>query len=340
VLSGDRLTTVAPEIPFEGVREDSPSVRLTAVSSTLVSLAIACSAKEEPAANGDAGAASAPEVLASDHTDTVTVLAVDDNNVYWVNEGRSGGVYQVGKSGGPVSTLYQGALGHVGSIGVDATSVYFPTGNAILAVSIGGGATRTLSAVPTAPGVTAAVAVESGRVYWHEVPPPGPTTAWSTLKSVSTNGDAPSQIELTNTDRLLPADTILGAGGVIYLGRLNNVVRVPLDGSPPSTIPLQVRNSLVTIAVSGSDLFYVRSDAIDSVPSGGGGSRDVAAVKSPFGLAVDESFVYTTTVLEGVLKIPKAGGTPRTIVVASAPVLVTDADYLYLAGDRIQRVHK
>lgn len=142
---------------------------------------IACGEPAAPQAALVGPALAQPQVLAAAQR-APSAVAVDSQNVYWLNSQLDGGVYKIAKSGsGAIVPLFEGALISSRSLLLDETSLYFSTGSEIRAVPIVGGQGRLVAS-----GFAADLALLNGRIYWLEAQ--DRTTGNAVIKSVSISG--------------------------------------------------------------------------------------------------------------------------------------------------------
>jgi hypothetical protein len=112
-------------------------------------------------------ATGAVETLYAGHD--ISVIALDDLYVYFLNTGESGAtngsVLRVLKSGGAAETLASG-IGGLSGIALDTSQVYFTskTAQEVRAVPKSGGPTKLLASTPD--GSPGALAVDDLSVYW------------------------------------------------------------------------------------------------------------------------------------------------------------------------------
>jgi hypothetical protein len=282
---------------------------------------IGCSAKDGGAGDQPGG----PVVLASGQTNPWSI-AIDNDNVYWINSGTLGGVYKVAKTGGPVTELYRGEMNDIVSFGVDSTSVYFPTNEGIMAAPIGGGPTRLVS-----PGGAIGVVVANGRVYWAEG---GGGSNPTVVKSAPTGGGTPTSMTWPGSalSAIMAGAGTFGtaASDAVYiaLDGQGGIVRIPFDQGPLTTLNANVALN-GALGADSANVFFRATDTLDVVGKGGGNPVHLTAAPPIGGLVVDESFVYFYD-NGGIARLPKAGGPTAVVVTGSAThTIAMDAKNLY-----------
>jgi hypothetical protein len=269
-------------------------------------LATACSSAADPATapGGASTEPSGPVALVSNQVKPWTI-ALDAANVYWLNEGTLGGVYKVSKAGGPITTLYQGSLGAIESLGLDATSIYVPLDDSIIAIPLAGGAPRTVVSNATTRGV----AVANGNIYW--VPQVAPQTEL-TVQKASVSGGAVLAIHL-------PSDVPSRGGGAYFtragadaiyitLSGGGGIVRVPLDESSPHWFGL---SDVRDVGFDATSIYFTTGDTVSrTAKDGGGTASNLATAASPFGIVAADGFLYFTDARPAgrVLRIASGGG--------------------------------
>jgi hypothetical protein len=272
-------------------------------------------------------------------------FTLDNDNVYWVDAGTLGGVYKVAKTGGAITTLYQGQMGEVESLAVDASSVYFPASGNIVAVPVGGGPARMI----TSSRVGRGVAVANGRLYWIEPPaaPPAPG-AGNSVTSVPVGGGTPTTTPIPGGNPAVSdgAYFTVASADAVYasLMRGPGILRIPLDSSPPTILPVA---ATAGVAIDSSSVFFASTDTIDMVAKAGGTATHLAPALSAFGVAVDDSFIYVADndQQQRVLKIAKAGGAVTVLAdnQGSPHVVAVDEGYVYwncIGAGEIKRMAK
>jgi hypothetical protein len=296
-----------------------------------------------PMAPSDAGALTAPIVLAANQK-SPDALTVDDQNVFWVNLDKTeGGVFSVPKAGGPVTALYQGPMRNAYSLGHDGVSLYFATPDQIVSVPVGGGAAKILASSGPASGV----AVANGEVYWIELPAAGDPTSLAIAKKVSVGGGVPVTIPFPDAANPLHrrAEVVTASTDAVYVGFADDILRIPLDGGAPTWTAL---GQVQAFAVDATQLYFTTGDsAVESVSKSCGPRMRLARGLAPFGVAVDDSAVYFTDELfvGRVLKIAKVGG-PVTVLADQEPTpyrVAVDTDSVYWianAGGLIKKTAK
>jgi hypothetical protein len=274
--------------------------------------------------------ASSPIVLASGQ-DQPWALTVDEDSVIWVNAGVADpGVFKVSKTGGPRVTLYQGPVGEVESIAVDATSVYFPTKDSIMAVPRSGGIPRALAAT----GRTRGVAIVNGEVYWVESSPPMPEHQQPIAKRVPTNGGTPTPIDLTTT--LPPISdsayvTSSAADGVFAsIAPGGGILWLPTSGAPTFAPGVSDARS---VAADQSTVYFTTGQGLHATARGAGVPRRIFSSSAALGVAVDESSVFVTEMGPhgSVRRVSKADSTVLTVASDqdAAHAVAVDAQNVY-----------
>ena len=162
--------------------------------------------------------------------DKPCALALDAENVYWVNAATIGGVFKRAKAGGPVTALYEGALDMHNALGIDDASIYFVSSGAIVAVPKAGGALRTI--VPSG-GSMAGAAAAGGNVYWIEASSDGPMGT-AQVKKVPAAGGTPTTLAIANGPSGAPVSISTSTDGVYAAFVTGGFLRVPHDGTAPT----------------------------------------------------------------------------------------------------------
>ena len=244
---------------------------------------------------GGSGGLGAPETLATGE-DAPTRIEVTGANVYWLNRGAgfSGSpdaVRRMPKSGGAPTSLDSG---QVTGIVADEGGVFWANtdrGEVMSAAPDGTGAT-TIAGYADFVGD---MAIAESNLYFTIV---GSFGAMPSVQTVAKTGGTPAPL-FSNEN---PLAFIEAAGSAVFFTDLGNagLGRVlELDTSMGGATPLATDLERPwAIALDSSDLFIVTGDdgAIHRVPRGGGTSTKIAQGQdSPYGVAVDDDFVYWTT---------------------------------------------
>jgi hypothetical protein len=287
-------------------------------------LVFACDDQDVTSTPGDG---QTPTVLAANQTSPWTI-AIDDENVYWVNAGEFGGLYKVPKAGGTVTALYEGAMPEVESLGFDATSIYFPSRDSIVALPREGGPARIIASSSETRGV----ADVNDRVYWIEAScdPQTPTVA----KSVATAGGEPTTIELPKGVSPTGAHSTVAGRDAVYATMLSGgvepglgVVRIPLQDSPRALVDT---SEALGIALDPDNVYFSTRETLEVVPRSGGVSRRLALAHASYSVTVDDSSVYISS-QDRVLKVAKKDA--RVTVLAEDQIsphsIAVDDKYVY-----------
>jgi hypothetical protein len=256
-------------------------------------------------------------------------ISLDVDNVYWVSAGTVGGVYKVSKGGGPVTPLYEGEMPEVESLGIDATSVYFPSQGNILAVPISGGSPRIVAPSSLRSGL----AVVAGVVYWLE-PSVGPGQA-ATVNSISTAGGVATSRPLPAGFRTdVAAYYTVAASDAVYATVTfggTGILRIPIDGGPITSV--DVPGVTGGIAIDKELIFFGSPDTIAVAPISGGVPNHLVPVQASFGVTVDNSSVFFVDngPEQRIARVAKTGG-QVTLVAShqgSPHAVAVDAESVY-----------
>jgi sugar lactone lactonase YvrE len=264
-------------------------------------------------------------------------IAIDANNVYWINLGTAGDtgtIMKVGLDGGAPTTIASGQ-GVSQSIAVDTTSIYWNSGSNVVSVPLAGGQ----PAVVGKGGYPWSIAVGPNGVYWTDF----------SLKAVMTAPlDGGASVALASGQNVTAAIEAIASVTVddtnVYW--LNNatsssgaaVMKVPLGGGTPTV--LAAASGPRGVAVNGADVYWTDPGAgtLMEVPRGGGLSLALYSYGA-YSIALDSMSVYFASysgqayyLLE---KMPLAGGAPTTLAISKGyPIgLVVDATSVYWTGD-------
>jgi sugar lactone lactonase YvrE len=227
---------------------------------------------------------------------------------------------------GKLTTLAEQAQSDPENLATDGTNVYFTETSLgrVMQISVNGGALVTLASGQKQPS---GIAVAGSSVFWTNQA--SGTKSGSVVKApvgggalvtLASGQGAPDAIAVGETD--------------VYwtdIGGNNAVMKVPIAGGKPSVLA-KATNPWV-IAVYGSEVYWTDGDDILSAASSGGTATTLATGQAfPFDLAVDATDLYWTNAsgAGAVLKMPKAGGTPTTLVANSGMArLAVDAKSVY-----------
>ncbi len=256
-------------------------------------------------------------------------LAVDDSNVYFVENDSSGAVKKVAKSGGPVTTLASGLVEPT-SIGVDASFVYFIERNngsngSLKKVPLGGGGTTTLAS-----GLKNAqnhLAVYGDSVYFGD----GKTGGGGVIKKVGING---GETILVDNNGLLNLNTAIdvSGGSVYFKNDYDKILRVATSGGGVTELGSGEPSAL---KVGGSYIFFTEysNATVKQMPISGGATTTLATgADSAANLATDGSYVYWTEFNNPgkVARVPIGGGSVKTYSnQANSIGIAVDGQYVY-----------
>jgi hypothetical protein len=276
-----------------------------------------CDAKVDLGSHGEGGAPVPLTVLASNQNSPYWI-AVDDNNVYWLNNNVLGGVFSVSKSGGAVKTIAGEGFEGFGEMALDSTSIYVPSETNITAFALAGGSSTALA--PTL-GASAVVVV-NGNVYWLDASTLG-SDRTLVAKRVAVSGGTPTLIPLPST--ISPNDNLFAPDGArmtatsyaVYASLQDGFVQIPLDGSESTFVPIPDFESGAGIAVDDTTIYFGTLGEIASVPLTGGNLSYLAAVHQMVSAVSDGDFLYVVdsngTLPGRILKVAKEGGSVTTL---------------------------
>jgi hypothetical protein len=201
----------------------------------------------------------APTTVASGQS-SLSAIAADATNVYWVNGFEAGSVLAAPLGGGATTTLAAGLDSPV-AVAVDATSVYWTNGGndkggSIQKVALSGGSPVTLVPADTGPQAMpfGGIAVDATSVYW--------ASAGGWIEKVPLGGGTPTTLAQAPTGPDSVA-TFVVVAGTLYCYALDAIdeivplLSVPVDGSAPASVLGGVRNSAVGLAVDGSSVYWM-----------------------------------------------------------------------------------
>lgn len=268
-----------------------------------------------------------PVTLASGVTAPVGI-ALDSSYVYFTSP-TDGTVSKVPVGGGAVVPIATGQVAPTG-VAVDGVNVYWaqngPTG-------VTGGVSKAAlpngSPVPLVTGVSAFYLVSNGTNVYFTRGQNGP------VLEVSVNGGSTTPIWTGNK---YPEGIAIDATNV-YWGVLNNnlgVYKAPVaTGSPVSEFVSGYSNT-VQLATDGTNVYfttYLMSGGVYKTdPSGTNVVPLATGLARPFGVAVDTTHAYVTT-LSAVVRVPLAGGAATQLVADSTPQqIAVDATAIYWAS--------
>jgi hypothetical protein len=226
---------------------------------------------------------------------------------------------------GTLTTLAELTQSAPECLATDGTNVYFTATDdgTVLEVSVDGGSVVTLASNQSEPF---GIAVVESNVYWTNE---GGNDDGTVVKAPVGGGT----LVTLASGQGAPAAIAVDGANVYWTNLTGNpaVMKVPVAGGKPTVLA----NATVpfAIAVNGSRVYWTDGDNILSAPSSGGSATTLASGQPfPAYLAVDATNVYWTTGrgAGALLKMPKAGGTPITLVAETGMArLAVDATNVY-----------
>lgn len=271
---------------------------------TIDSMKIAVNASHVYFTRRDAGTVSrvaraggAVQVLAEGQN-LVQSLALDQNNVYWLNNGfGTPSLQKLPLAGGEPVEIASTTDANLASLAIDATYAYWGGSGSIVKTPLAGGAEETLASGQLNNG---ALAIDSTNVYWlnygdgantgsvMKVPKAGGTAVTlasnvdtpyaiavqgSTVyfasfsdyvKKVATSGGAVSTLSTTTGATALAVDAnAIYAGGSILNPR--PLLQLTLAGAEKATLAATT-GTVGAVAVDGGTVFWTDGMAVNSVP--------------------------------------------------------------------------
>ncbi len=262
-------------------------------------------------------------------------LWVDDDGLYWLNEGRrvdgSPGIYRVNKSGGEVTALSKSSS--VYAIAVDASSVYWidPQNDRVVKVPKNGGAETVL--VQDVPNLRA-LALDDTHVYFGG-------NDW--LGRVAKGG---GKLELLHENVQMPDLLVVGQGSLYWYSSMSGkVARTGTRGGAAKAFYANDQNTLAAMFLDGADLFLSwgseKKMEVNRLPLSGGKPTPVVTGQDPaVDFAIDGDAIYWGT-SDTISKVSRSGGSATQVVegIDRLSDLAVDGAFVYWT-DRIGRVQK
>lgn len=267
-------------------------------------------------------------------------LLLDADSVYWFDfdnvHGLTGGALKkVSKAGGFVSVL-AGGLGAVNGFAIGETHLYWTeidiatgNGSAKKVPKSGGTVTTLTEGIPTGSAFNVffpgGPAVDSDFVYWGE------TAGGGAIRRVPKTGETAADLgrgQGIGPDSLaVDTDFIYGVEASGSGNAAGRAVRISKEGGNFEILASSLENAFSPVLDDGF-LYWIELADPDGkasrVPIAGGAVTVlVAGLSSPHNIVVDKDFAYypgrsgggpTDPGVNGVFKVPKAGGTPEPIV--------------------------
>ena len=289
----------------------------------------------KPVVNGACDAC-AIEVLA-DNLGQATIVAIDDNNVYFADEGPSDGtVSQCPKDGCTAAPVLLGP-GYARSIATDGARVYWNEGTKLSACNVGGCA--------RAPTSLAGVQAGAGPVAFD-----GTTLYWGAGSSVFACAPTSCGSPTVLATQQVYVDAIAAESGTAsWIADADGgaVFSCPAAGcaTAPSRIAAADRGG---VAVHSGFRYWVDGNAVKACAGACASITTLGSSSRPTGLTSDESFVYWRDTLENkVVRCHHTGCGSGTELIASQQYshgranVVVDAEYIYWATSaQVLRRHK
>jgi streptogramin lyase len=267
----------------------------------------------------------APVVLARDQINPAAI-DVDETNVYWVSDSRSG-ISKVKKRGGTVTTIVSGQE-NIRRMTVDKDMIYFLTDDEVRKVSTSGGNPTTLVAFSSIGGKNNYYyfALDQKNVYFvNDRPESG-----QQIMKMDKSGGKPA---ILVPQVYAPSGVVSDGANVYWIEYANDEVqKVDIQGGPAVTIG--ECTDPMALAVDGAGVYCSNKQGeIIRFAKTGGASSILATVKDAGfdRLAVDEKTVYALSVLKGIYRIDKSGRPPVLLVPLNgvSANLAIDASNIY-----------
>jgi hypothetical protein len=248
------------------------------------------------------------------------VIAVDDENVYWVAEGQTiqnSLVMRVARAGGAAVTLTPGWPSALVSDGVD---VYWTELNDAVAAD-GGGNIGSIKRVPIGGGnvMTLAssehprcLAVDGASVYWTD-------TESATVMKVAKTGGVITTLAVGQTN---PSAIAIDVANVYWIS--SSAMKVSKDGGEALTVLDAAPGAIVfgcrSLAINGDTIFLPESNRIVSALVTGATTPVVlASASEPYALVVDSTNVFWLGVA-GQTQIDEVALSGGQVTTLAAPV--------------------
>jgi hypothetical protein len=236
-------------------------------------------------------------------------LAVDATMVYFVTRGKTdsitdkaphGGVWSVPLAGGKLGKLAGPRLVPT-AVAVAGKTVYFADASSVAKIDKG---VSVLHGKEQHPG---GIAVDATRVYWSTggscVSENGaPIAADGSISSVPLAGGKPT---LLATGLRCPEEIAID-DDAIYVASMDDgtVLRIPKAGGAATVAATDNERGTRYVAVDATAIYWAnqRTGKIKRRAKAGGKVDELASMKDPAGIAVDDKFIYFTDSALGVIK--------------------------------------
>ncbi len=257
--------------------------------------------------------------------DACVNLQADSTNCGTCAHDCQGGACSAGQCQ-PVELLTN--LPHLSSIAIDATKVYLGMDGEVETVPLAGGSLTTLQTGAFGEGITVNATTLFTATYNDD----------TVLGFPIGGGGMPTTLTSSTSE---PFGVTVDATSIYCTGFRGTVLKVPLQGGSPTTLYTSVEpasQAIATgIAVDTRGIYFAMDGTILTMPLTGGTPTLLATVANePFGLAVDDAYVYWTILYGGtVSKAPLAGGS-STFVANSDTYgtgVAVNATSIYFAAD-------
>ncbi|HEX8793058.1 MAG TPA: hypothetical protein VF765_19070 [Polyangiaceae bacterium] len=259
-------------------------------------------------------------------------ITLDSNNVYW-SWGACGGarpkdfalsdciaagtcVFSTPKAGGTTTPLAVG----LAPLAINATSVFYDTSSAVMAVPLTGGTATTIAS----PGCLS-VAADSANVYWTT-----PTSLFPAVLSAPVTGGTPTTLATGQAPRAIAID----ANHVYFTDATAGTINAVPIGAGPVTVLASGQTFAVAMVIDSTGIYWTTAStsagSVMSMPLGGGAPTTLAAGAGYGGpIAVDSANVYFSG-SAGLMSVPLHGGTPTTLAGSQgANALAVDSTSIY-----------
>lgn len=371
-----KLTFSLPRIPFGYAATAIAAGTAAATAAAALVLFAACSSSKGPSNgcasdacalgeggdaageagnDGDVDAGIAIDVIATAALGSITDIAVDDTNVYWL-EGTADGGTRVMKApvGGGASAEIATSTLSPAYLTINATSVYWndydmpgSTGALWSAPLAGGAAVKLTTYIPDV-ATLGNLAVDDTNLYWVSY-----TTG--TVHAVSIDGGTATDLA---TGPPGPTAVAVDAQYVYWLNAgqsgSGSIMRLPKKGGAPNTLATLNVDDLRGAIATDTKSIYVRAGSVEgdnlfAVPLAGGTAASLGA-HADDRLALDTDFLYANTIGDGgvvaIVKVALGGGIASSLAIETEALdrlAVNRTALFFIAGanrDSIGRVGK